>query len=347
MLKKNSLRYDSIDGLRAFAAIGIVMMHVQTNGKYIIGNSVIERILHSFSDLVFLFMIISGFSLCCGYYEKIKENKISVDDFYKKRYLKIWPFFFCLVSFDVVLSHNIESLYEAFANLTLSFALLPYSKLSVIGVGWTLGVIFLFYIIFPFFCFLLYTKKRAWFVFAISLIYNFVCSQYFFSEKFVVARFSSRTNFLYCLVFFVAGGLIYLYKEKIFSVVSKFRLLFLILALVLSAMYYCLEMNQKGEMWYIISLIIMYSSWIIYAIGSNGKILNNKFTKFVSNISMELYLSHMVAYRVVEKAGVLRLFGNEIISYITTIILTIGLAIGITMVINKVLNIFKKRFLSI
>ena len=33
-------------------------------------------------------MMVSGFGMCCGYYQKIVDQKISVEDFYKKRYIK-------------------------------------------------------------------------------------------------------------------------------------------------------------------------------------------------------------------------------------------------------------------
>ncbi|KDS55941.1 acyltransferase domain protein [Phocaeicola vulgatus str. 3975 RP4] len=45
------------------------------------------------------------------------------------------------------------SLFEAFMNCTLVFGLLPNNSLEVIGVGWFLGTVFLFYMLFPFFVF--------------------------------------------------------------------------------------------------------------------------------------------------------------------------------------------------
>ncbi|MFR3109175.1 MAG: hypothetical protein ACLTOG_03040 [Mediterraneibacter faecis] len=68
-------------------------MHVLANGEYSIGGFVFERLIPSFTNLVFLFMMVSGFGMCCGYYQKIIDQKISVEDFYKKRYIKIWPYF--------------------------------------------------------------------------------------------------------------------------------------------------------------------------------------------------------------------------------------------------------------
>lgn len=87
--------YGAIDGLRAMAAIGIVMMHMAVNNDYRITGFVYERLIPSFTNFVFLFMVISGFGMCCGYYEKILKGKISLSDFYGKRFKKILLFLQC------------------------------------------------------------------------------------------------------------------------------------------------------------------------------------------------------------------------------------------------------------
>lgn len=172
-------RYEGIDGLKAYAIIGIALMHVLSNGKYEIGGFAFNQLIPSFTNLVFLFMMVSGFGMCCGYYQKIVDQKISVEDFYKKRYIKIWPYFALLCALDFVISPSKESLFEVFANLTLCQGLLPQVNISVIGVSWTLAVIFVFYMLFPFFCFLIGNKKRAWGVAVAALMFNWLCSSYF------------------------------------------------------------------------------------------------------------------------------------------------------------------------
>lgn len=76
-------RYQETDGLKAYAIIGIFLMHVLANGEYGIEGLVFERLIPSFKNLVFLFMMVSGLDLFCGYYQKIVDQKICVDDFYK------------------------------------------------------------------------------------------------------------------------------------------------------------------------------------------------------------------------------------------------------------------------
>ena len=66
-------RYEGIDGLKAYAIIGIALMHVLANGEYELGGFVFDRMIPAFTNLVFLFMMVSGFGMCCGYYQKIVD----------------------------------------------------------------------------------------------------------------------------------------------------------------------------------------------------------------------------------------------------------------------------------
>ena len=100
--------------------------------------------------------------------------------FMAKGFRKSFHFSVCLYCWMWRLSPSRQALYEAFADLTLLFGFLPDAgNISVIGVGWFLGLVFVFYLCFPFFCVLIQNKRRAWFAFAVSLIYTFVCEQYF------------------------------------------------------------------------------------------------------------------------------------------------------------------------
>ena len=54
----------------------------------------------------------------------------------------------------------------------------------------------------------------------------------------------------------------------------------------------------------------MFSLWLSYAIGSNSKFLSSKPMKYLSSISMEMYLAQMIVFRVVEKLHLLYMFGD-------------------------------------
>lgn len=272
-------------------------MHIAANNSYSISGFIYNSLIPSFTNFVFLFMTVSAFGMCCGYYERIINNRISFSDFYGKRFKKILPFFGLLVLVDIVMSPSTDALYEAFADLTLLFGFLPHAgNISVIGVGWFLGLIFVFYICFPFFCVLMQNKRRAWMAFAVSLIYNFVCTVYFDVE---------RSNILYSGCYFMAGGLIYLYRNKIMKLNRWIGLVAVGASIVF---YYIMGGNTIGCM-------LISVCWLSYAIICAGTIqksyfLENRVTKFISSISMEIYLSHMVIFRLVEKLGMNRIIGN-------------------------------------
>lgn len=123
------------------------------------------------------------------------------------------------------MSPSINSLYECFADLTLLFGFLPDAgNISVIGFGWFLGLIFVFYLIFPFFCVLLENKRRALFSFGVSLVYNFLCIHYFDVN---------RTNILYSLPFFLASGLLYLYKDGLVHLKKWIMLTLVLLSIII------------------------------------------------------------------------------------------------------------------
>lgn len=325
-------RYEAIDGLRAFSAIGIVMMHVLSNGKYKLDGFVFRELIPSFTNLVFLFMMISSFSMCCGYFEKIIYNQVSVETFYKKRYARIWPYFALLCFLDLCLSPSLHALYEVFANLTLCFGLLPNANIEVIGVGWFLGLIFVFYLLFPFFCFLLSNKRRAWFAFFIAFLFHILCEKYFVEV--------SRSNIVYSAVYLMAGGVIFLYRKTLSQFSNRFPQLVLGLCAVVTAASFLVEGTAVK--------LLLYSLLLVWAIGVKKRgVLVNPITKFVSGISMEIYLCHMVIYRVLEKLNFLHLFSNEMLSYAVA---TAGTVIGASvfaLVMQRLLvqwkNLIKKK----
>lgn len=323
-------KYDNLDGLRTFAAIGIILMHIMANIDYQLPQNIITDIIGKAGLLVELFFIISGFGMCCGYYERVKNGEISLDSFFKKRYLKILPFFAFLVCVDVIISgFTSKSLIEGFSDVTLMYGLFPNCDIEVIGVGWALGVIFAFYLLFPFFVFMIWNKGRGWFFFGVTVVINYICVHYFGGTACNIARW---------MCYFVAGGMIYLYKDNIENTVSRYRIIFLIAVIVISILWYISPNEIGGIDISTIKLIILFSSWICYAISVKSAILANPFTRFMSNISFEIYLAHMVMFRVIEKLGILHLFKSDVMSYICTSIIVLAAVTVFASVMKKIID---------
>ena len=317
-------KYDAIDGLKVIACLGVILVHVLANGKYNL-NPIAKEVANFGKPLLNMFFIVSAFGMCCGYFRRILDNKINLTSFYKKRFLRVLPFFAILVLIDVCMKPSLTKLYEGFADLTLVFGF-TLKRMSVIGVAWFLGLIFVFYMIFPFFCVLIENKRRAWIVFSLACIWHFVAGTHF---KLGI------NNILFTGVFFVAGGLIYLYKDQI-EKMNRWILLGIVVVSIVA--YFMLHKN------YWVS-IVMLSAMVMYAISASGKftILDNKVFKFIASISMEIYLSHMVIFRVVEKLGLTHRFGKGALQFTITTILVLAGSIVFAFVLKKVIEIVGKQ----
>ena len=322
-------RYENLDGIRAYACVGIILMHVLVNSKLGLSGFIFERVIPSFTEFTYLYMLLSAFSMCCGYFEKFRNNEQSIEQFYKKRYARIWPFFALLCTVELIIEHDLNSLYEWFADLTLVFGLMPNHGITVIGVGWFLGIIFVFYMLFPFFVFLIRDKKNAWIVFAISIILHMLCNVRFLDS-------AGRGNIVYSSMFFLAGGLIFLYREDIKNnrVISVAVLLGSVLA------YYIFVQSTY-------LLLAVFSMVAVCGISFNGKIsevvFQNRMIKTFSSVSMEIYLSHMLVYRVLEKMRLINMLSNQVLSYVMISMVTIMGAFIVSLGYKKALRLIQEK----
>lgn len=350
--------YSSFDGLRGYAAIGILLMHYLIN----MNPGVIEALKASqpwvygqlipfFTKLVFLFFVLSAFSLCCGYFARFsprtmengrRGSDFDAETFYRRRYARIWPFFALLVVVEAVVTHSLEGGYEAFADLTLAFNFLPNPYISVIGIGWFVGLIFVFYMIFPWFVFLLQSRRRAWLAMGASVILHIILVRYFLTDTFCVASqiATARNNIVFSFPFFMAGGLLYLYRDYFLLRQAWMRGLLLVAAcgatLLQTSPWRPIILGE--ETWWVLVVVVL---WVAYGI-SGGlawkgfKVLDNPVARFLGGISMEFYLCHMMVLRVIEKFHPDRFIHNPHALYWTCCVLGGAVSIVFSYVVAKI-----------
>lgn len=348
---KNSAKFyfPSLDGLRSLACIGIVAMHVSANLKIkdVSDIGVVDYFISFAGNFVLLFMMVSAFSLCCGYLERFHNGSISLENFYSKRYKRILPFFALLTLIDVIkcvfengfsFSNTlIGELWEAFANITLVFGLLSNNGIDVVGAGWFLGVIFLFYMLFPFYSVLLKNKKTAWLGFLVSLVWFVAIERYFQPVK---GSFGGHTCMLAVAPFFLVGGIAFIYVDEMkkYAEITTLRNAVKIVVICYSIAFFVFQFS------FIFSNLLLYTMWLIYAIidcstRRKWTFLSNRVMAFISGISMEIYLSHMMFFRIFEKIHLANYFSNPKILYLVTL----SLVVACTIIFACVWKKFEKK----
>lgn len=326
-------RYDNLDGVRAYACIGIILMHVIANGSFGLKGFFFEKAIPSFTNFTYLFMVLSAFSMCCGYYERFASGNADLEKYYIRRYKRIWPYFALLCTIELIVEHSLKSLYEWFADLTLTFGLIPHNNIKVVGVGWFLGTVFVFYMVFPFFVFLMKNKRRAWFVLIIAVLLNLLCTIHF-------TETGGRVNIIYSSMFFVAGGIIYLHRDKL----DKIKLPTLAVLIVSLAIYYILNNSE-------IVMVVVFASIAIVSISFDNKltkgIFQNRPIRYLGSISMEVYLCHMFVFRVMEKINITHITQNQLLNYVIVSIATIAGAIVMAYILQKLIAIIQKKVIKV
>ncbi len=312
------------------------MMHVLANiGEKPSPNYLITTFIPFFTDFTLLFMMVSGFSLCCGYYEKMKNGLITPNEFYKKRYLRILPFFALLCFIDLAMEPSWDTLAQVYANITLCFNLLPEHNITVIGVGWFLGVVFVFYMLFPFFVFMLDNRRRAWLSLLLSVVLLFIA--------FVRFGDPNRHNIIFDAPYFITGGIVYLYRNRLAEVGGRYKWWCAVGTVVVTILFFATRSMVSSKMISYVLELCMFTAWLTYAVGSCDCMLNNRVANYLSGISMEIYLCHMLFFRVVERMHIERFIDNVNVLYVVTFILTICGAIVFSHVVNYMLARLEKR----
>ena len=99
------------------------------------------------------------------------------------------------------------------------------------------------------------------------------------TERFVTENLVMLHSFLYCLPYFLIGGIVYLYKDVIERFVNQFKVISLCVVLALTVGYYITPDVINSINIVVIKPLILYTGWLGLALGYDYRLMNNKFTK--------------------------------------------------------------------
>lgn len=278
-----------LDLLRGLCALSIAAYHILSWSQLITFTAV------GYYG-VYIFFVLSGLSIHYQYEHKIKNLK-DINSFIKKRFYRLFPLLFLTVAIQYV-PHllNLDLMRVSIISLTLSllFGFAAPAISSAVTGGWSLGIEFVFYIVYPIllsFC----LSRGQFIVLLISLfLLKFMFIEYVFYSSYTSYWVTLFTNPLSFFFYFAAGC----FLAELYSKFQKFSnnkivlfLLFPLFLLLFIPINYTdknVLVGIKGSMFTCLTVLIV----LLYALYVPQLSIIKRICKFLGDISYGVYLLH-------------------------------------------------------
>lgn len=290
-------RIRGLDGVRGFSSLIIVGFHVLYYGGYL-GDSRITNMIFARGDcFVRCFFMLSGFSLMCAYFPHFCDGKFDTAAFLRRRAWRLLPCFwlaelaFVCVNF---LNGAPNDIREIIGTASLLFVLFPSGRDSIVWAGWSTGIQAVFYLLFPSFLAVCKTKKSTWLSLAASgaLLYAY-------TGFYAVDVQSPHINIARHLIYFIAGALLFHYKDALTDCSGCKRACAGILCVVVEVgCFFAFRKTTFGKIDEDAVMLLAFSALIVLQIlgGGTDPIMRLPIFTWLGDISYEIYIFHSLVY---------------------------------------------------
>lgn len=300
-VKTEISRLYSLDYLRGFAALGIMLYHYSSwaYGRYTADTFMGRVGVYG----VAIFYVLSGLTLFHVYHDAMKPALEEIKFFLKKRFFRIFPLLWVVTILSILISSKWPNFYHLFLNLTGLFGFLKWDVTFSGGV-WSIGNELVFYVFFPFFVFFSHKNKILFWllgatIFLIFIYFAFIklnCKMSSYQEK------RDYFNPLNNLFLFFGGFLIgKLFSKKYFSPAINFTVFILGLALFI---YYPVSGNRIDLITGTNRLVFTFSCFLICLAlyKADYKIPNPIHNYFIvlGDASYSIYLLHPLVMKMIK-----------------------------------------------
>lgn len=337
-------RLKVIDALRGVAILGVVSVH--TSQFFTTGTKTGDNLISSGRFGVQLFFLLSAFSLALSWTRSDnKQNKIKF--FYVKRVQKIVPLFFISILYYFFVSDNNTLSFQYFILLmSFAFIFIPKMIVNIIPGSWSIGIEFLFYLIFPLVMLKIRNRNNFLYLFSSMFIVNCLfiepgLNEYLVSkdlDKFVISNFLYLNPFNQISVF--ALGL-YLVNSQNFQNWKFEARVLLPTALIVFVNQFLLGNIYKNTgilfMFVILGLFLFFRLSLMLNFKSPA--ILQRFGKF----SYEIYFAHFVVLAFIDglidiKSSFIIFLGALLLTLLISLIIAHIFDFFISRPINVILN---------
>jgi peptidoglycan/LPS O-acetylase OafA/YrhL len=335
-------KFQHIDSLRGVAILMVIATHLgpalQETASFV---TVYGRM------GVQLFFVVSALTLCLSM-EKRKEERYPVSNFFIRRYFRIAPMYIIgIIIYSPILlnyspSDQVDNLSYLF-HLTLLHGFTVVAFKSVVPGGWSIGVEFIFYILFPIIFAQVVNKGiKAKFVslfilfISLSLIQNALFQVY-------LPAYSSIWKYGYWaplnqLPVFMVGLMLYNKIKQApicVSIVSHIGCFFIITLCSISAWHFKIPFYVA-----LVPLLSAFSFYHLYFVFESVPLLNFKLLRRIGQLSFSMYLLHFLSILFIMNIRFLDgLRGGGLVTLLVFYSLVVGLTMALSLITEKVIEL--------
>jgi len=295
-----------LDILRGICALSIAIYHV-----YFWSHDIEFTVISRYG--VYIFFILSGFSINYQYANKIK-NLDDIKLFIAKRFIRLFPLLFLVIISTHMMpmlkgNFSLSAFYSAIMTGTLLFGFGEPSLTASITGGWSLGIEFSFYILYPLILSICQSTRSYIVLTFILFLLKIIFAEYIVHSNtpyngYWPIFYTNPLNFFFYFVIGCYFATIYPYLQKFvnssYVYYSCLPLLFLF--------YLPTNMDFKNIVTGYLGILFTLLSGLIvlaYSLYSPRHFIEKKLAKILGDASYGLYLLHPLIWGALTKFGIL------------------------------------------
>ena len=348
-------RIDFIDSLRGWAILGVIAVHTLQVSGNINSNNIIITIAKNGGLGVWLFFIVSAFTIFMTLDKKrnLPKKKV-VTDFFIKRILRIAPMYYLAIIYYTCLGlffYNRIPVLDIITNIFFVHGFSPQTINNLVPGGWSITVEMTFYGIVPFILYKIKNLNQAFLFLNIAFIIR--VSAIIITAKIID---ENALNTEYISLFFPAqlpvfsmGIILYFIVIKQESIKDISKSSYILLS-ILSIISIFLPKNLFHQNY----ILFSYLFFGIAVLMSKKRILllDNKFFQMVGRISYSLFIIHFIVIFWLVKFNLNILYHDSpTINFLLFFLLTVSISSAISYITYELIekqfqNIGKKIILA-
>ena len=311
--------FDYIDCLRGYAVIMVIACHLAYQFPELPYPVHREMVLGWFG--VQLFFLASCLTLLMSWHhEAARRGVVDVGAFFIRRFFRIAPAYYAAAIFYFLLMpppggfDALQMLASALFVNAWHPLLMPAgtNQWAVVPGGWSIGVEFTFYLVFPIFAAWTTSQRRALLVFGASILLGTACNLLAWSQLTGVYQPAEISNFLFFwfpneMSVFALGGILYFLiadpRHRVRNVMSRHPTLWSIGSILLFLGFAYIPLGHYlGDRPYLpVSLAICIPLMgFVLALSSGGSRFVNPVAAAIGKVSFSAYLLHFAVIEGVE-----------------------------------------------